>query len=149
MELITLQSEMIKAMKAGDKVAKDALSSVICLIQKTAIDKKLREDIPDSLVNECLLKEKKTITEMIDTCPKDREDLKSKYQDRLNVINEYCPKLITDVGEIKNLILDICGEANLELAANNRGPLMKTIMPKLKGKVDMKQANQVINSLLK
>ena len=40
MTLETLQSEMIKAMKAKDKSRKDTISSLIGAIKKTAIDKK-------------------------------------------------------------------------------------------------------------
>lgn len=148
MNLQTLQTDMIQAMKSGDSLKKEALSSVISSIKKIAIDKRIREDIPDNIVDECLLKEKKTIKEMIDTCPDSRVDLKNTYIKRLYVINNYCPKIIDDPIEIEKMVIEICGRTGLAMVASNRGALMKTVMPQLKGKVDMKIANKVISKLL-
>lgn len=140
---------MIQAMKSGDKAKKEALSSVVSSIKKIAIDKQIKNNIPDYIVDECLLKEKKTIKEMIDTCPEDRTELKNKYVNRLYIINQYCPKVIDDPIEIEKLIVEICRSADCVLAEPNRGNVMKTVMPQLKGKVDMKIANQTIAKLLK
>lgn len=52
------------------------------------------------------------------------------------------------VDETKNLILDILGSNEIELVKKNKGLVMKTIMPILKGKVDMAIANEVIGGLL-
>ena len=68
MTLETLQKEMIAAMKNKDKVRKDVLSSLIGAIKKAAIDQKCKENITEKLVDEVILKEKKTVQEMIDTC---------------------------------------------------------------------------------
>ena len=74
MTLEKLQQEMIAAMKTGDKFRKTVISTTIAQIKKAAIDKGCRDNIPESLVDEVLLKTKKTAQEMIDTCPKDRKD---------------------------------------------------------------------------
>lgn len=73
MNFVTLHKEMIIAMKNRDKLRKDTISSLVEAVKKAAIDKKCRENIPDSLVEEVLLKEQKNMQEMIDTCPVDRE----------------------------------------------------------------------------
>jgi len=143
-----LQKDMIQAMKSGDKAKKEALSSVISAIKKNAIDIGEKDNITDNLVDKTLLKEQKTIKEMIDTCPEDRTELKNKYVNRLYIINQYCPKVIVDPTEIEKLVVEICRSADCVLAESNRGNVMKTVMPQLKGKVDMKIANQVISKLL-
>lgn len=148
MTLKILQNEMIAALKAGDKERKDAISALVAAVKKAGIDKGCRDDIPESLVNEVILKEKKTIQEMIDTCPIDRVDTKAAYEKRLAVINEFAPQLITDVFEIEDMITTICWSENLALTKTNKGAIMKVVMPKLKGKVDMKIANNVIAILL-
>jgi uncharacterized protein YqeY len=38
---------------------------------------------------------------------------------------------------------------NIDISKNNKGAIMKMVMPALKGKVDMKTANEVIGSMLK
>lgn len=147
MTLETLQSAMIAAMKERNKARKDSISSLIGAIKKVAIDKNCRDNITEDLVNEVILKEKKTVQEMVDTCPAERTDLLEEYRARLEVINEFAPKLISDEGELKALIESIL--ATLGDEAGNKGAVMKAVMPQLKGKVDMKVANKVLNEMLR
>ena len=144
MTLETLQAAMIAAMKERNKARKDSISSLISAVKKAAIDKMCRDDISEELVNEVILKEKKTVQEMVDTCP---AELREEYSARLAVINEFAPQLISDEGELKALIESIL--ATLGDEANNKGAVMKAVMPQLKGKVDMKVANKVLNEMLK
>ena len=147
MDLKTLQKEMIKAMKDGDMDRKSVLSNAIAAIKKAAIDKRIREDIPEDLVDEVLLKEKKTIQEMIDTCPADREETLAEYHVKMVIISEYAPTLLTDENEIKEKILSIIDD-KIELTKTNRGVIMKQIAPELKGKADMGIVNKVLSKLL-
>ena len=71
MELEVLRKDMVAAMKAKDKVTKEAVSSLL-----------------------------KTVKEQLDTCPESREDLKAEYQARYDVIAKYAPKQM-DAAEIK------------------------------------------------
>ena len=59
MEMETLQKEMIAAMKARDKVRKDAISGLVSAAKKAAIDEGCRDDIKEELVNRVILKELK------------------------------------------------------------------------------------------
>ena len=128
MELEVLRKDMVAAMKAKDKVTKDAVSSLISAVKKVAIDEGCRDDISGELVDRVILKELKSVKEQIDTCPESRQDLKDEYQARYDVIAKYAPKLI---------------------ASGNTGQIMKTIMPELKGKADGKVINQVVAELCK
>ena len=80
MELEALRKDMVAAMKAKDKVTKEAVSSLIAAVKKVAIDEGCRDDIKEELVDRVILKELKTVKEQIDTCPENREDLKEEYQ---------------------------------------------------------------------
>ena len=148
MKLETLQFEMVKAMKLGQKFRKGVISEAIAQIKKVAIDKGIRDSIDESLVNEVLLKIKKTIEEMISTCPVSRTDLLEEYKKQMEIIDEFAPKLIVDKEEIRNFINDI---VNGEFAfdKSNRGKIMKIVMPNLKGKVDMKIANKLLEEMFK
>ena len=68
MTLEMLSKEMITAMKNKDKLRKDTISALIGAVKKAGIDKGCRDNIPESLITEVILKEQKTINEMIDTC---------------------------------------------------------------------------------
>lgn len=150
MTLETLQTEMIAAMKAKNKSRKDTISSLIGAIKKTAIDKRCKDNITEELVNEVILKEKKTVQEMIDTCPANRTDLFFEYQERLNVIDEFAPKLVTDKDEIKRIILSVLPDSTeISINKSNKGQIMKHVMPHMKGKADMKIVNEVLEDMLK
>ena len=78
-----LQGEMIAAMKAGDKVKKNAISNLIAAVKKVAIDEGVRDNITDELTDRVILKELKSIKEQIDSCPEGREELKADMKKRL------------------------------------------------------------------
>lgn len=145
MTLETLNKEMIAAMKAKDKIRKDTISGLIGNIKKAAIDEKCRNNISEQLVDKVLLKEQKTMQEMIDTCPADRVETLDEYKKKME-IKEFAPQLITDEEEIKNKIYEILSDIELQNTSNKF--VMKTVMPQLKGKVDMKLANKILSEIL-
>ena len=132
-----------EAMKDHNNQKRDTLRSVINRIKNAQID--LKCEITNSLVDEMLLKEVKTIKEQIDTCPSNRKDLLDTYTYALEVVNEYAPRLMTDEDEIEEYINYIVD--NYDVDISNQGTAMKTIMPHLKGKCDMKIANSVIRGM--
>lgn len=146
MKLEALQTEMYSAMKNKDNVRKDVLSGLISAVKKAAIDKQCKDNITEQLVDETILKEKKLLQEMIDTCPADRYVKKSIYELQMQILNEYAPKLIVDRSIIKRLVFQLCED--IELTKNNKGLVMKTLSSNLKGKADMKIVSDVVNGLL-
>ena len=146
MTLEVLHTAMVSAMKNKDKARKETISSLIGAVKKAAIDKMCKDNITEALVDEVILKEKKTVQEMIDTCPETREDLRNEYEHRMMVICEFAPKIVSDEEEIKKMIYHLL--ATIDIQESGKGPVMKAIMPRLKGKVDMKVANKVLNEIL-
>ena len=149
MTLEKLQIEMIYAMKSHDKARKEVISSLVSAVKKAAIDKKCKDNITEELVNEVILKEKKTVQEMIDSCPEERNELLELYKFNLSIINEFAPQLMTDEKEIEGMVIELLRVAGVEMIKSNKGQIMKIVMPEMKGKADMKIVNQVIGSLLK
>ena len=145
MELATLQSAMIAAMKAKDKPRKDAISALVSAVKKAGIDAGCREDIPTSMVDQVILKELKSVKEQIDTCPDSRADLKEEYQFRYNVMQEFAPQQMS-AEKVKEVLQEKFAEV---LATKNKGMIMKTVMAELKGKADGKVINQVVAELCK
>ena len=148
MTLIKLQHEKVLAMKNKDVIRKNALNAMIDACQKASITPKGRIEITEDLVNEVLIKYQKTIQEMIDTCPADREDLLTAYKAEMEVVKEFAPQLMVDKAEIELTIKDIIN-GEIELVKANRGKIMKTISPILKGKADMKIVSEVVGEILK
>ena len=147
MNLEILQKDKIKAMKEGAALKKEVLTDMIDSIQKASITPKGRVEITEELVNEALIKYQKMTQEKIDTCPESRVQTLAIYNARMDIVKEYAPQLVVDEAEITNMITSMC--EGIEMTKKNRGQIMKTIMPQLKGKVDMSVANRVIGGMLK
>ena len=65
----------------------------------------------------------------------------------ISVFNEFAPQLVTDENEIKNMIYHII--SSVDIHQSGQKAVMGTVMPRLKGKVDMKVANKVLVEILK
>ena len=143
MKLETLQKEMIAAMKAKDKVRKDALSSMIAAVKKYGIDNGVRNDITEEMTDMVLLKELKTAKEQLDTCPSERVDLIEAYKTNYEIIKEYAPTQMSEE-EVKAIITEKYSDV---IATKNKGMIMKTVMAELKGKADGKVINSVVAQL--
>ena len=135
-----LQAEMITAMKNKDKIRKDTISSLVQAIKKFEIDNKCKDNITNEQLSSVILKEKKTMQEMIDTCPADRTDTLAEFNARMAIINEFAPSLMDNEDAIKTFVQNL----GIEPIKSNRGEIMKA----LKGKADMKIANQVVSQML-
>ncbi len=143
MTLEVLQKDMIAAMKAKDKEKKDSIASLVSAVKKVGIDNGCRDNIPEDMVNQAVLKELKSVKEQIDTCPADRTDLLAQYQARYDLYQTYAPAMMS-AEEIEALLQEKFAEV---LATKNKGQIMKTVMPELKGKADGKVINQVVAKL--
>ncbi len=143
MQFEQLQKDMMAAMKARDKVRKDALSALVSAAKKVAIDEGCRDNISEEIVDRVILKEIKSVKEQLDTCPDARQDLKQEYQARYDIFQEYAPKMMS-AEEVEAFITEKFSEV---AAQKNKGMIMKTVMPHLKGKADGSVINQVVARL--
>lgn len=143
MKFEQLQKDMMAAMKARDKVRKDALSALVSAAKKAAIDEGCRDNISEEIVDRIILKEIKSVKEQIETCPDSRADLKQEYQARFDIFQEYAPKMMS-AEEIESFILEKFADI---AAQKNKGMIMKSVMPELKGKADGSVINQVVAKL--
>ncbi len=145
MQFNVLQKAMIDAMKARDKKRKDSIAVLVSAAKKLAIDSGCREDIPEELVDQAILKEIKSIKEQIDTCPADRTELLEEYNERLSVMSEFAPKMLSE-DEVRTILTEKYSDV---IATKNKGQIMKTVMAELKGKADGKVINKVVAELCK
>ena len=139
-----LQDAMVAAMKAKDKFKKETIASLVSAVKKAGIDAGCRENVPDDMANQAILKEIKTVKEQIDTCPADRTELREEYQKRLELMNEFAPKLLSE-DEVKSALQEKFADL---LATGDKGKVMKAVMAELKGKADGKVINQVVAQLM-
>lgn len=117
MKLKELQDAMIAAMKAKDKFRKDAISALVSAVKKKGIDNGCRDNIPDEMANEAILKEIKSVKEQIDTCPADRTELLEEYKKRYEIMSEFAPKMLS-AEEVKAILEEKFSDV---LATKNKG----------------------------
>jgi len=148
MTLEKLQSEMIQAMKNKDKLRKSVISGLVDSAKKAAIDKNCRDNITEPMVDEVLLKYKKMVQEMIDTCPTDRAETLEEYKKQMAVVAEFAPTLITNETDIELAVRRLILDNNIEPIKSNRGTIMKIVAANLKGKADMSIVSKVVGGML-
>lgn len=142
--LVGLSNE---ALKIKDTVGRSVYSGLLANVKKTAIDKGIKEnEITEELIDSVILKELKTLDEMIYTCPIDRKDLMDEYTNKRIRLNNIAPEIINDRGKIHDIIIE-CAEG-LEITIKNKGLIMRNINSKYKGKIDMRMVNDELSYMI-
>ena len=138
-----VRAAMVEAMKAKDKERKDSLSMLLSALKNAQIDKReapLTEDEENAIVK----KEIKQTKETLELAPADRADIREEAQARLAVYQEFAPEDLTEE-QIAEVIKSVLAELGIENPApSDKGKIMKTLMPKVKGKAE----NQVLARIL-
>lgn len=140
----TVRSAMMQAMKDKDKARKDALSLLLAALKNKAIDK--RADLTEEEENAVIFREIKQAQETVDTTPADRTQIIEEARLRMQVYSEFAPKLM-DEAEIREVVSAVLAELSIEKpTVKDKGRIMKTLMPRVKGKADGGLVNQVLTS---
>ena len=140
----TVRAAMMQAMKDKGKARKDALSLLLSALKNKAIDK--RADLTEDEENAVIFREIKQAQETIDTTPADRVQTIEEAKLRMSVYSEFVPKLMGEE-EIREVIAAVLAELGIEKpTAKEKGKIMKTLMPRVKGKADGSLVNQVLGS---
>ena len=121
-----VRAAMVEAMKAKDKERKDSLSMLLSALKNAQIDKReapLTEDEENAIVK----KEIKQVKETIDTAPADMTE-----------------------DQIRETIEKVLAELGIEApTAKDKGKIMKSLMPLVKGKADGKIVNEILAGFMK
>ena len=141
-----VQQQMMAAMKAKDTERKNALSLLLAALKAKAKDK--REDLTEEEENAIIQKEIKQTRETMDAAPADREDIRKECQLKLEIYQAFAPKEMSEeeIRALVQLVLD-----QLQITAptmRDKGPVMKHLMPQVKGKADGKLVNQIVGEML-
>lgn len=146
-----IKQDMTTALKNGDKLRRITLADMIAAIDKVATSGKIRVEITDGLVDETLTKYQKMVQEMIDTCPDSAKyaNRKAEYEIKLAIVKEYAPIVVESADEIQKMIRLWSCANQVAIVPQNRGMIMKMIMPWLKeNHCNMKVAQVVLKSMM-
>lgn len=141
-----IKEDMIKALKSGDKFRLSVIRMAKGAIDKIRIDQKI--EITDDVVISILAKEVKSRNDAKSEFMKaNRSDLVESLDKEIAILKEYLPEEIDD-----EEALNIIDEAIKEVKASSikdMGVVMGIIIPKLKGRYDMKKASNLVREKLK
>lgn len=137
-----VRKAMMEALKAGDRPRKEALSLLLSALKAKCIDK--RADLTEEEENAVVYKEIKAAQETLDTLPADRTQLIDECKLRMAVYAEFAPRLM-DEDEVRKVVSEVLAELSLDApTARDKGKIMKTLMPRVRGKADGALVNRVL-----
>lgn len=140
-----VQQQMMAAMKQRCRT-QGALSLLLSALKAKAKDK--REDLTEEEENAIIQKEIKQTRETMEAAPADRDDIRKECQYQLDVYKEFAPAEMSEE-EIRKLVQSVLDQ--LEITAptmRDKGPVMKHLMPQVKGKADGKLVNKIVGEML-
>lgn len=141
-----LMEDLKASMKNKDSVRKNTITMIRAAIKQLELDQ--RKELEDDEVLEIIskqLKEKRNALE--DFKKAERQDLIDLTEEEINILLEYLPKQLSDE-ELRQIViktLDELGAKDLK----DMGKIMKSIMPKIKGKADGGRVNKIVREILK
>ena len=140
-----LTDDLKQAMKSGATVKRDTLRLLIASINNAEIAK--QAPLTEADVLGAIAKEVKRHQESIDAFKKgNRPDLVAKEEAEMAVLQGYLPQQISR-DEIIAAAREVIGAVGAK-GPGDKGRVMQQLMPRLKGKADGKEINDVVTQLL-
>ena len=140
-----LRDALTEALKSGDAQRKTTLRMALAAIKNAEVE--ARGELEEAKILSLLQKEVKSRQETIEGAQQaKRPDLIAKAETEIGILNEFLPKPLTEE-ELKMLVKEVILEAGAESMAEV-GRVMGLLMPRISGKADGKEANQIVRELL-
>ncbi len=142
--IVEIQNQVKDAMKSGDAKRRDALRLILNAL-KTEEKEKRVELTPEQEI-EILTREAKKRREAIDayTLAGSQERADNEAYE-LNLIQGFLPAALTE-DEVKTIIADLVKE--LEITSKKElGKVMKSLMPKIKGRFPGNEAKKLVDAV--
>ena len=107
-----------------------------------------RVELTDEAAAQVVLKQIKQLKETLSLTPADRTDIINECNFSISVLQNYAPEMM-DKDAIEKVIKETLAEVSIEKPTpKDKGAIMKTLMPKVKGKADGKLVNEVLASMM-
>lgn len=146
MELMDrLSSDMKSAMKNKEKQRLNVIRGLRASMQNEAI--KLNKELDESEATAVLNREMKQRNDSLHEFESaGREDLAEQTRFEMNVISEYLPAPLSNE-ELESIVKETIQEENAS-SMKDMGTVMSAVMPKISGKADGSQVNQLVKKHL-
>ena len=142
-----LSNDLKDAMRAGDEMRKNTLRMVMSAVQMAEVAGSERRELSEEQVMQVVSKQAKQRRESIEEFKKaNRQDLIDIEASELSIIEEYLPELMGRdeiEAEAKKVIAEVGATG-----PSDKGKVMKALMPRLAGKAEGREINEVVGALL-
>lgn len=140
-----LRDALTEALKSGDTQRKMTLRMALASIKNAEVE--ARGEVDEAKVLSLLQKEVKFRQETIEGAKQaNRPDLITKAEVEIGILSEFLPQPITEE-ELRMLVKQAIQESDAS-SIDEIGQVMGVLMPKIRGKADGKEANQIVRELL-
>jgi uncharacterized protein YqeY len=140
-----LNQDLKVAIKAKDETRKRVLRLALSAAKLVEVEK--QEELDDAAVIGVLQKEVKSRQETIDDAEKaGRPDLIEVAEAEMEILEEYLPEAMSPE-ELETLVKEVIAQVGASSMAD-MGKVMGAIMPKIQGRADGGQVNQMVRQLL-
>lgn len=148
MTIEMLEQERNFARKNGNSERLLVLNDIIAKARAKETAGKKKIELTEQLVNDSLVEYRKMLKDGIKQMPEGHA-VRAMYERQLEILSEFCPTVLEDENQIKNLITKVLHEQNIEVSRKNRGRMMKALMPALRAEyTDMDIAMPIIESMI-
>lgn len=148
MTIEMLEQERNLARKNGNSERLLVLNDVIAKARAKETAGKKKIELTEQLVNDSLVEYRKMLKDGIKQMPEGHA-VRAMYEEQLEILSEFCPTVLEDEIQIKNLITKVLHEQNIEVSRKNRGRMMKALTPALRAEyTDMDIAMPIIESMI-
>ena len=140
-----LRDALTEALKAGETQRKTTLRMALASIKNAEVE--ARGELDEDLVLNLLQKEVKARHETIEGAKKaNRPDLIEKAETEIKILSDFLPQQLST--EALRVLVQEAIEESGASSMSEIGKIMGVLMPKIRGKADGKQANQIVRELL-
>ena len=136
-----IQSDLAEARKERDKTRTQCLSMTLSEIRNREIEvgRELDDDGVQEVVTKAVKQRRDAAAQMREG---GREELAEKEESEVTTLEAYLPKQLDDE-EVRSIIREI-----VEGGADQMGPLMGRLMPRIRGRFDGKRAQELVREAL-
>ena len=141
-----LMEDLKDSMRNKDTVKKNTITMVRAAIKQIEVDE--RAEIDDERILEIISKQLKERNNAIEDFKKgERQDLVDITKKEIEILLDYLPEQLTDE-ELEKIVAETIDELDAK-SIKDIGLVMKSVMPKVKGRADGNAVNKIVRNILK
>ncbi|WMM23505.1 GatB/YqeY domain-containing protein [Tissierella sp. MB52-C2] len=140
-----LMEDLKDSMRSKDTIKKNTITMIRAAIKQKEVDERI--DVSEEAILEIISKQLKEKRMAIEEFKKgQREDLVQLTENEIDILLEYLPKQLSEE-EVEEIVAEAIKEINAT-SMKDIGLIMKTVMPKVKGRTDGNIVNKMIKKIL-